>query len=118
MLAAEQERIKSERAQATKSAQGAVQDAEDIRVALDEAVRLVRGAAIAYSKASPITRRVLNQCLFDALFIIDETVVAAGYRPWAASLKAVGGSVAQAPAARHAARTRGPARMGRWPETT
>jgi site-specific DNA recombinase len=67
VLAAEQSRIKHERAQATKWTKTAQTDVEEIALALEEALRLLEDPVAAYHLADALTRRMLNQALFERL---------------------------------------------------
>jgi hypothetical protein len=61
VLAAEQLRIRGERAQAAKWAKSAKLDAADISSALEGAPRLLEDAGTAYRLATPVTRRMFNR---------------------------------------------------------
>ncbi|HUC87192.1 MAG TPA: hypothetical protein VMR75_02615 [Candidatus Saccharimonadales bacterium] len=48
--------------------------------------------AIAYKRATPHVRRLLNQALFDALLIRDEDIAEAKPAPWVAEIHRLAGS--------------------------
>jgi site-specific DNA recombinase len=88
VLAAEQVRIRSERAQLAKWAKTAALDADDITKALEEALQLLEDPGTAYQRATLVTRRMFNQALFERLLIFDgaiETVPT----PWVCALEGV-----------------------------
>ena len=87
VLAAEQARIKHERAQVAKWAKRAAQDAEEITAALEEALQLLDKPGTAYRRATPMIRRMFNQALFEGLLIQDGEVVAATPTPWVRALE-------------------------------
>ncbi len=82
VLAAEQERIKGERAQAEKWATAATRDTQQILEALDTALRLLDKPGEAYLRASPVTRRMFNQAIFEKLLVDDGDVTEAANTPW------------------------------------
>ncbi len=86
VLASEQQRIDRERADARKWADAATHDAGEIMQALDEALTLLTDTQIVYAKATPHTRRLLNQALIAALLILDDWVVESEQTPWVAAL--------------------------------
>ena len=92
VLAAEQDRIESERAEAHRWADAAAQDANEVAQALKEALKLLKDPHIAYKRATPHVRRLLNQALFDALLIRDEDVAEAKPAPWVAEIHRLAGS--------------------------
>ncbi len=92
VLAAEQARIQSERAIAQKWTAAAAQDGDEIVEALDEALQLLEGSASLYGRATPHVRRLLNQVLFIALYVVDDEVGYADPAPWVAALQALGRS--------------------------
>jgi site-specific DNA recombinase len=87
VLAAEQARIKSERAQVAKWVKAATHDVEEVAEALDEALRLLDKPGVAYRRATPLIRRMFNQSLFEGLLILDGEVVASTPTPWAKALE-------------------------------
>ena len=89
VLAAEQVRIRSERAQVAKWAKTANLDAEDITRALEEALQLLEDPGTAYLLATPVTRRMFNQALFERLLVLDEEVIEAAPAPWIRALEDV-----------------------------
>ncbi|MGH2911952.1 MAG: recombinase family protein [Solirubrobacteraceae bacterium] len=89
VLAAEQDRIKRERAEAHKWANAAVQDFREIKDALKEALALLTDTDIRYEQATPHTRRLLNQALFKALLVLDGEVSEAEPTPWVAAIRAL-----------------------------
>jgi hypothetical protein len=86
VLASEQQRIDRERAEARKWAHAATHDAGEIMQALDEALTLLATPQLAYAHATPHTRRLLNQALFTALLIRDDSVAEFEQTPWVAAL--------------------------------
>ncbi len=82
VLAAEQARIKHERAQADKWIRSANLDAHEITRAVDEALSLLDRPGPAYALATSMARRMFNQSLFDALLVSDGEIVAARRKPW------------------------------------
>lgn len=82
VLAAEQTRIESERAEAHRWADAAATDAQDVMQALDEALKLLEDPQVAYKQATPHQRRLLNQTIFDALLVRDEDIADAKPAPW------------------------------------
>ncbi len=96
VLAAEQDRIESERAEAHRWAEVAAQDAGEITEALNEALTLLEDPHVAYGQATPHLRRLLNQTLFDALLVRDEDDVEADPVPWVTEIhQLVGSSLAR-----------------------
>lgn len=89
VLAAEQVRIRNERAQVAKWAKTAAHDAEDIAEALEEALRLLDSPGSAYRRATPVTRRMFNQALFERLLISDDEVIEARPTAWVRAVEAV-----------------------------
>jgi site-specific DNA recombinase len=89
VLAAEQARIRKERAEVAKWAQTASHDADDISAALDEALQLLDDPGTAYVLATPVTRRMFNQALFEQLLILHDEVIDAVPTPWVRALEAV-----------------------------
>ena len=74
-LRAEQERIKTERAQAHRWSEAATRDVTDVMQALDEALSLLDRLHAPYRDATPSQRRLLNQALFSHIFVIDPGAV-------------------------------------------
>ena len=97
VLAAEQQRIKAERAQLAKWARAIAHDEHDIHVALDEALRLLDQPGLAYQQAPPTVRRMFNQALFDKLLILDDQVTIATPTPLMAALDSLGASQRRRP---------------------
>ena len=89
VLAAEQVRIRSERAQVAKWAKTAAHDADDITNALEEALQLLEDPGTAYQLATPVTRRMFNQALFEKLLILNGEVIDTTPAPWVSALQAV-----------------------------
>jgi site-specific DNA recombinase len=100
VLAAEQARIRDERATAQKWASAAAQDGDEIVEALDEALRLLDSAASLYFQATPYVRRLLNHALFVALYVVDEEIGYADPVPWVAALQVLGRSAEARPVSR------------------
>jgi hypothetical protein len=92
VLAAEQDRIESERAEAHRWAEVAAQDAGEIKEALDEALTLLEDPHVAYGQATPHLRRLFNQTLFEALLVRDEDDVEADPAPWVSEIHQLAGS--------------------------
>jgi hypothetical protein len=92
VLAAEQTRIQSERAIAQKWTAAAAQDGDEIVEALDEALQLLEGATGLYGRATPHVRRLVNQALFVALYVVDDEVGYADPAPWIAAFQTLGRS--------------------------
>ena len=74
LLEAEQTRIENERADARRWAEAATHDATEIVQALDEALALLNNAAVRYREASEEVRRLINQALFEKLYVRDDEV--------------------------------------------
>jgi hypothetical protein len=74
VLAAEQVRIRHERALVAKWAVSATRDADEIAKALEEALKLLNDPGNAYLLATPIARRMFNQAVFQRLEIVDDEV--------------------------------------------
>jgi hypothetical protein len=72
VLQAEQQRIEAERTQARKWVQAAAHEATDVMEALDEALAIVENCHATYLAASPMLRRLMNQAIFEGLFIRTE----------------------------------------------
>ncbi len=90
VLAAEQARIRSERAQLAKWAKTAGRDANEIAEALEEALQLLDDPGTAYLLATPVTRRMFNQALFEQLLILDDEIIEAVPTPWVRALQGLG----------------------------
>jgi hypothetical protein len=88
VLAAEQVRIRSE-AQVAKWVKTAALDAKDITKALEEALQLLEDPGTAYQLATPVTRRMFNQALFERLLILDDEVIDAIPARWVNALEDV-----------------------------
>ena len=69
VLALEQVRIKRERAEVSKWARVADRDADQILSALEEALKLLDDPATAYARATPEVRRMLNQAIWERLWV-------------------------------------------------
>jgi site-specific DNA recombinase len=120
VLAAEQARIKSERAQLAKWAKAVAHDEDDIKAALEEALRLLDKPGPAYLSATPTVRRMFNQALFEQLLILEDEVIEAAPTPLKAALEAAGRARPRRPQAlarslRAAVRAEQEARNGRGP---
>jgi site-specific DNA recombinase len=89
VLAVEQTRIRGERVQVAKWAKTAELDVADISLALEEALRLLDDPGTAYRRATPVTRRMFNQALFERLLIDEGEVVDITPAPWVEALRAV-----------------------------
>ena len=75
--------------QVAKWAKRAAHDADDIAEALEEALWLLDDPGTAYRMATPITRRMFNQALFERLLIFDGEVIDAMAAPWVDAVEAV-----------------------------
>jgi hypothetical protein len=93
LLAAEQERIQREREDARKWARAADQDGEEVVRALDEALRLLEIGPSLYATATPNVRRLLNNALFAALFVVDDEVASAESVEWVGAIERLGRSI-------------------------
>jgi site-specific DNA recombinase len=82
VLAAEQDRIEAERSETHRWAEAAAHDAGEVTETLEEALKLLEDPQIAYKKATPHVRRLLNQALFDGLLVRDEDITDANPKPW------------------------------------
>jgi site-specific DNA recombinase len=90
VLAAEQARIKAQRAQLEKWAKAIAHNEQDIKTALEEALRLLDHAGAAYQQATPTIRRMLNQAIFEQLHILDGEVTQATRVPLIQALESLG----------------------------
>ena len=86
VLAAEQARIRRERAEVSKWARVAERDADEIMRALEEALQLLDDPGTAYRLATPTVRRMLNQAVWQRLWVLDGEVVGAEPTPWVKAL--------------------------------
>jgi hypothetical protein len=86
VLAAEQQRIDAERAEARRWAAAATHDASEIQEALDEALALLTDPQIRYRQADPHARRIINQALFEKLLVHGEEVDDVKPSPWVSEL--------------------------------
>jgi site-specific DNA recombinase len=75
VLKAEQERIKTESAQAQQWADAANREVEDVVQALDDALALLDDNHVLYEELNPICRRLTNQAIFLHITIIDPDTV-------------------------------------------
>jgi hypothetical protein len=75
VLKAEQERIKTESAQAQQWADAANREVEDVAQALDDALALLDDNHVLYEELNPICRRLANQAIFLRITIIDPDTV-------------------------------------------
>jgi site-specific DNA recombinase len=74
VLEAEQTRIETERSQAQRWGEMAAQDATEIMQALEEALTLLNDPEVRYREASEEGRRLINQALFEKLYLRDDGV--------------------------------------------
>lgn len=81
VLAAEQARIKNERAQVAKWSKAIAHNEQEIQTALEEALRLLDDPGSAYQRATPTIRRMLNQAIYERLDILDGEVITAQPTP-------------------------------------
>jgi site-specific DNA recombinase len=81
VLAAEQDRIRQERAEARRWIETAVHEVQDVMDALDEALALVDDY-LPYADASPVQRKLLNQATHERLYprLIDGGAEVTGVR--------------------------------------
>ena len=86
VLDAEQDRIEVERREARRWGKAATHDAREVSEALEEALKLLDDTHIAYRRATPHVRRLLNQALFDALLLRDEDIAGVRPAPWVAEI--------------------------------
>jgi hypothetical protein len=86
LLAVEQERIDTERAEARRWADAATHDAVEVKEALDEALKLLADLHIRYRQADPGSRRIINQALFEKLLIRDDEIAEIKPSPWVIEL--------------------------------
>jgi hypothetical protein len=77
------------RAQVAKWVKTAALDAKDITEALEEALQLLEDPGTAYQLATPVTRRMYNQALFERLLILDDEVIDAIPARWVNALEDV-----------------------------
>jgi hypothetical protein len=69
-----QNRPGSERSQAQRWGEIAAHDATEIMQALDEALALLNDPQVRYQQASEEVRRLINQALFEKLYIRDDDI--------------------------------------------
>ena len=74
VLEAEQTRIETERSQAQRWGEVAAHDATEIMQALDEALALLTDPQVSYQQASEEVRRLINQALFEKLYVRGEDI--------------------------------------------
>jgi uncharacterized membrane protein YccC len=72
VLKAEQQRIKREKASVQQRKAVADFEAADTMQALDEALSLIDQASVPYLMAGSTERRLLNQALYEAIYVEDE----------------------------------------------
>jgi hypothetical protein len=89
VLAAEQARIRHERAQVAKWAKQADLNAEDISAALEKALALLNDPGTAYKLATPMVRRMFNQDLFDKLLVRGDDVTGAEPTEWVTAFESL-----------------------------
>jgi site-specific DNA recombinase len=82
VLEAEQTRIETERSQAQRWGEVAAHDATEIMQALDEALALLNDPQVRYQQASEEVRRLINQALFEKLYIRDDDINDAELVSW------------------------------------
>jgi site-specific DNA recombinase len=97
VLEAEQARIEAERGQATHWAEVAAQDAGDLMEALDEALALLDNPQVRYRQAPTEVRRLINQAVFQALYIRDDHVNEAKPASWVQDLHRTAGVPLECP---------------------
>ena len=91
VLAAEQERIRQERARVAKWAEAASHSSEEMQAALEEALALLDAPGQAYQRATLPVRRMFNQAVFEQLFVVNGEVVGTAPSPWVLALERVAG---------------------------
>ena len=69
VLKAEQERIETERTEASRWVESAAHEAKDVMQALNEALTIVEDCHANYLAASPELRRLMNQAIFQGLLL-------------------------------------------------
>jgi hypothetical protein len=74
VLEAEQIRIETERSHAQRWGEVAAHDATEIMQALDEALALLSDPQVRYQQASEEVRRLINQALFEKLYVRDDDI--------------------------------------------
>jgi site-specific DNA recombinase len=74
VLEAEQTRIETERSQAQRWGEVAAHDATEIMQALDEALALLNDPQVRYQQASEEVRRLINQALFEKLYVRGDDI--------------------------------------------
>jgi hypothetical protein len=74
VLEAEQARIETEPSQAQRWGEVAAHDAAEIMQALEEALALLNDPQARYQQASEEGRRLINQSLFEKLYVRDEGI--------------------------------------------
>ncbi len=89
VLEAEQARIETERGKAQHWAKVATHDAGEIMHALEEALALLDNPNLRYEPSPPDVRRIINQALFEALYIRDGSVIEAKPTPWVREIHAI-----------------------------
>lgn len=92
VLEAEQARIETERAQARHWAEIASHDASDLMAALDEGLTLLSDPEVRYRLAAEEVRRIMNQAIFDALYIRDDSVDSAKTTSWVREIHRAAGT--------------------------
>ena len=91
VLASEQERIRTERAKVEKWAAASTRSSHEIEDALDEALALLDAPGAAYLRATPTERRMLNQAIFERIYVVDDRVVGVIPTRWVAALEEAAG---------------------------
>ena len=92
VLEAEQIRIETERSQAQRWGEAAAHDATEITQALDEALALLNDPQVRYQQASEEVRRLINQALFEKLFVRDDDITDAEPTSWVQAIQRLAGT--------------------------
>jgi site-specific DNA recombinase len=95
VLAEEQHRIQRERADAERWADVAEHTAAEILEVLEEALELLSQPQLRYRQAPAHVRRLLNQALFEKIFILEEWASGAELQPWVEQVQALARSLSR-----------------------
>jgi site-specific DNA recombinase len=106
VVAADQERIGRERAEASKWADAAKLDRHEVIQALDEALKLLSDTQLHYEHATPHVRRLINQAIFKNLLILGDWVSGAEETEWVVALRALAMSASRPETRQGAAKAR------------
>lgn len=92
VLEAEQTRIETERSQAQRWGEVAAHDATEIMQALDEALALLNDPQVRYQEASEEVRRLINQALFEKLYVRGDDISDATPVAWVRDIHRLAGA--------------------------